>query len=75
KCNLSKATGRKPIWFEEFEQIILEGPSTQKIKPKCQWDMINTLAPRAELLKISIGKQKMMNQRTRQGSKNVKAAR
>ncbi|CAG8486668.1 6469_t:CDS:2, partial [Gigaspora rosea] len=58
RCKLSKATGRKPIWFEEIEQIILEGPSTRKIKPEWQWDMINTLAPRAKLLKISIDKRK-----------------
>ncbi|CAG8450460.1 7037_t:CDS:1 [Gigaspora rosea] len=58
RCKLSKVTGRKPIWFKEIEQIVLEGPSTQKIKPEWQQNMINTLAPRAELLKISIDKRK-----------------
>ncbi|CAG8777870.1 5439_t:CDS:2, partial [Gigaspora rosea] len=58
RCKLSKATGRKPIWFEKIEQIILEGPSSRKVKPEWQQDMINTLTPRAELLKISIDKRK-----------------
>ncbi|CAG8785367.1 16920_t:CDS:2, partial [Gigaspora rosea] len=43
---------RKPIWFEEIKQKLLEGPNTQKIKPNWQRDRINTFTPRAKLLKI-----------------------
>ncbi|CAG8472258.1 7095_t:CDS:2 [Gigaspora rosea] len=46
KIQTEQTTGRKPIWFEEIKQKILEGPNTRKIKPEWQWDRINTLAPR-----------------------------
>ncbi|CAG8717069.1 1160_t:CDS:2, partial [Gigaspora margarita] len=58
KCKLSKATGRKPIWFEKIEQKVLEGSISRKIKAEWQQNMTNTLAPRVELLKISIDKRK-----------------
>ncbi|CAG8844748.1 12722_t:CDS:2, partial [Gigaspora margarita] len=41
-------TGRKPIWFEEIEQKVLEEPVSQKIKAEWQKNMTNTLAPRLE---------------------------
>ncbi|CAG8835101.1 5892_t:CDS:2, partial [Gigaspora margarita] len=58
KCKLSKAIERKPIWFDKIEQKLLEGPDSQKIKTEWRQNMTNTLAPRLELLKISIDKRK-----------------
>src|SRR5260363_224301 len=58
KCKLSRATGRKPTWFAEIEQKLLDGPDTRRIKTEWQQEKRNDLAPRAELLKISTDKRK-----------------
>src|SRR5260363_107771 len=58
KCKLNRAMGRKPTWFAEIKQKLLDEPDTRRIKTEWQQEKRNDLAPRAELLKISTDKRK-----------------